>query len=599
MSKRLRFVTTLAVAATLEWCLAWTATAQYKAGGPEHRPAEAKQGEATTKEQTPTPAPLTERERQLLDQICALERRLLTLESKVAAVTPGATAVQALSSRASGTSAVAAPAVGAPVGPFSGGFVSPLDLGAFAAPPLADAQPLPTPGPEVTAEPEGGPGAGAENSPAARESEAAKPPVEKAADPFAFADFTWLNGNARTKESPIDTKVFTGEFRVDTSYIYDFNHPQDDTLVGSSESGRTGEFQVQQLGIGGDFHYDNVIGRLMTQFGMYSTMTPRNDASPARGQWDLADAYRYISEAYGGYHIDKWNGINIEAGIFMSYVGLFSYYNFDNWAYQPSYVSSNTPWFFNGLRVQIFPSDKLKIEPWLINGWQSYGKFNTNPGLGLQILWRPTGFLSILSNTYGVGTDTLGNEKRMRWHSDDSIQIKYYDSPMRFLDKAAFSLTLDAGCESGGGVSCISGSATRPAQYFLGWMLYNRFWFAKDVFGLTIGGGQIDNPGRYLVLMPPINGATAASGTPYFTENPGDPFKAWDASVTLDYMPSQFVTFRWEFDHRAASVPYFAGSGGVTPPGGNTGPAGSLVPGWSPDLVKAENRMNMALLVKL
>jgi hypothetical protein len=59
---------------------------------------------------------------------------------------------------------------------------------------------------------------------------------------------------------------------------------------------------------------------------MYSTMTPRDDASTARGQWSLADAYRYVSEAYGGYHFDQMNGINVDAGIFMSYVGLFSYY---------------------------------------------------------------------------------------------------------------------------------------------------------------------------------------------------------------------------------------------------------------------------------
>src|SRR4029077_11404151 len=105
--------------------------------------------------------------------------------------------------------------------------------------------------------------------------------------------------------------------------------------------------------------------------------------------------------------IDKLNGINIDAGIFMSYVGLFSYYQFDNWAYQPSYVSSNTPWFFNGVRIQIFPSDKLKIEPWIVNGWQSYGKFNKAPGVGLQVLWRPTWWLSVLGNQY-YGTDTLG-----------------------------------------------------------------------------------------------------------------------------------------------------------------------------------------------
>src|SRR5579864_9353389 len=261
-------------------------------------------------------------------------------------------------------------------------------------------------------------------------------PAEKKADPFAFADFTWLTGNPRTKESPIDTKVFTGEFRVDTNFTYSFNHPQDDTISRSSEIFRSGEIQLTQLGVGGDFHYDNVRGRLMTQFGMYSQTTPRNDASPGRGQWNLDSAYRYISEAYGGYHWDALNGVNVDAGIFMSYVGLFSYYQFDNWAYQPSYVSSNTPWFFNGLRIQIFPSDKLKIEPWIINGWQSYGKFNSAPGLGGQILWRPNGSVSVLANNYW-GTDALGNPGRKRVHTDDSIQVKYYDQPDNAVSKAA------------------------------------------------------------------------------------------------------------------------------------------------------------------
>jgi len=421
---------------------------------------------------------------------------------------------------------------------------------------------------------------------------------EKKPEPFAFADFTWLSGNPRTKESPIDTKAFTGEFRADTNFTYSFNKPIDDTISGSSEIFRSGEFQLTQLGIGGDFHYDNVLGRLMTQFGMYSATTPRNDASPARGQWQLDNAYRYISEAYGGYHFDKMNGINVEAGIFMSYVGLWSYYQFDNWTYQPSYVSSNTPWFFNGMRVQIFPNDKLKIEPWLINGWQSYGKFNHAPGVGGQVLWRPNGNVSVLFNNYW-GTDTLGNPDRKRIHTDDSIQWKYHDDPDAFVDKTAMTFTFDAGCEYGGGVSCSGGTTAAPSQYFLGFMTYQRFWFDKDRYAVTVGGGAINNPGRYLVLMPPINGATAFSGTPYFTYNPGDQFKAWDTQTTFDFMPSQFVTFRAEYNYRHANVPYFTGEGGVTPPGGNTGAPGSFVEGWAPDLRKSENRVTFALLVKL
>jgi hypothetical protein len=417
-------------------------------------------------------------------------------------------------------------------------------------------------------------------------------------EPFAFGDFTWLTGNARTKESPIDTKVFTGEIRFDTEYTNSLNRPADHTIGGSSEIFRSNEIQVTQAGIGGDFHYNNVRGRFMTQFGMYSFTTPRNDASPLRGQWDLNTAYRYISEAYGGYHINKLNGINIDAGIFMSYVGLFSYYQFDNWAYQPSYVSSNTPWFFNGMRIQIFPSDKLKIEPWIVNGWQSYGKFNKAPGLGVQILWRPNSSLSLLGNQY-YGTDALGLPDRKRFHTDDSIQVKYLDHPNEGLSKAAFTFTFDAGCETGGGVVCHGGTTDTPSQYFVGFMAYNRFWFHKDMFGLTIGGGAITNPGRYLVLLPPINGATAQTGSPYFTENPGDKYRAWDASLTFDYMPSQFLTFRWEANHRAANVPYFSGSGGITPPGGNNGLPGLLIPGWTPDLRKYENRFTMAILVKL
>jgi hypothetical protein len=412
--------------------------------------------------------------------------------------------------------------------------------------------------------------------------------------PFSDWDWTWLNGSPRNKDTAWDSKFFTPEIRADITYNYDFNKPVDDTISGSSELFRANEIQLEQLGIGGDFHFDNVRARFMTQFVMYSETTPRNDPSYAKGQWDIADADRYVSEAYGGYHINALNGINIDAGIFMSYIGLFSYYNFDNWAYQPSYVSSNTPWFFNGLRVQIFPTPHLKIEPWFINGWQSYGSANSRKGLGGQIKWTPRPWVNVISNNYGLGHDDLYIPNRGRIHTDDSIEVKYYDRPGQTLDKMAFTFTGDMGCEfapstttSTGvylqGVGCHGdkrdvnsvggdnfGPGINPKQSFIGYMLYDRTWFKKDTFGLTVGGGQINNPGRYLVLDPPINGETAASAAinaPYFTGNPSDPFKAWDSSITFDYMPKQWITFRWEYDYRHASVPYWTGKGGVTPPG--------------------------------
>lgn len=402
---------------------------------------------------------------------------------------------------------------------------------------------------------------------------ASAPPAAKDPHSPAFSDWdwTWLNGNPRNKDVAFDSKFFTPEIRADITYNYDFNRPTDDTMSGSSELFRTNEIQLEQFGLGGDFHLDNAHARFMTQFGMYSTATIRNDPSYSKGQWDIADADRYLSEAYGGYQIPNvMHGLNFDAGIFMSYIGLFSYYNFDNWAYQPSYVSSNTPWFFQGIRIQMFPTEHLKIEPWIINGWQSYGSSNARKGIGGQIKWTPYPWMNVISNNYGVGHDDFEVPGRSRLHTDNSLEIKYYDKPTHpGIDKMAFSFTGDLGCEYGAGVNCHNDKNGNLKQSFVGYMLYNRTWVHKDLFGFTLGGGQINNPGEYLVLVPPINGETATSSalnSPYFQMNAGDPFKAWDTSFTVDYMPRQWFTWRWEYGYRHANIPYWTGHGGMTPP---------------------------------
>jgi hypothetical protein len=434
---------------------------------------------------------------------------------------------------------------------------------------------------------------------------AAPPPPEISAEtttksaPFP-GDWTWLNSGGHNSDSPMSTKYFTPEVRFDTNYILDYNHPSDDSMGGSTEMFRSDEWQLEQASVGGDFRIQNVRGRILTMFGEFATTTIRNDGSYSRGQWQLNNAYRYVSEAWGGYHWDVNHGLNADAGIFVSYIGLFSYYNFDNWTYQPSYVSSNTPWFFTGLRIQWWPTEKLKIEPWFINGWQTYGRYNSKPGLGGQILYRPKPYLDFVWNDYGVGQDDAGFPGRTRIHADYSAQVKFYDQPKNMMDKIAWTVTGDVGCEMGGGPSSFAALATptytpslnpkglspeqgngvstynggvnchnekggEPKQMFAGWMSYLRFWFKKDVYGITLGGGEMNNPGRYLSLLPPINGATATTGSPYFTENANDRAQMHDGTITLDYMPAQFITFRLEESYRYSDVPYWTGRGGITP----------------------------------
>lgn len=432
-------------------------------------------------------------------------------------------------------------------------------------------------------------------------------PSKQLGEGFEGVDLTWANGNDRREKNIWKKlKYFTPSVLLDINYNYSFNNPIDNSVVGSTALARHNEVQLAALHFGGDFYYKGARARIMTQFGMRSTVVPRNDYSPYKGQYNLHNVYRYLSEAYAGYHINKLYGINIDAGLFMSYIGLNSFYQQENWEYQASFTSDNTPWFFNGIRVQLFLKKNIKFEPWLINGWQSYGKFNAMPGVGFNFTWVSlNGNAKLVTNNY-VGTDAANIKNRVRFHSDNSFLYRYYNKPLaKGVSRIAWSFTGNLGFEKGGGVNGFRNDVNKgPAQYFLSAMFYHRLWFFKNKFAWTIGGGVMSNPGRYLVLYPtgqasPLpnpNDPTQIEGAFPFSANPGDKFFGWDASTNLDFMPNQSVTVRLEYVYRHANVPYFAGRGGVTSPTGySTSPLGT----WKPDLVKNEQKIILALLFRL
>ncbi|HEY8039378.1 MAG TPA: hypothetical protein VIF15_06270, partial [Polyangiaceae bacterium] len=218
-----------------------------------------------------------------------------------------------------------------------------------------------------------------------------------------------------------------------------------------------------------------------------------------------------------------------------------------------------------------------------------------------------------------VGWDTQNNPGRMRFHSDNSALVRYFNVPNQkgLFTRAAFSITGDIGGENGDGVTPFGGQhtsnplnctiATPCEQTFLSWMAYNRFWFYDGHLAWNVGGGMMHNPGRYLVL-PPTGVATpyqplSIQGVGYglpgqqgFSLNPGTTFDAWDVATGIQWMPDELTTWDLEFNHRQSVDPYFAGHGGVTSPDGYITTA--VPAGWRPDLVKGDTRVIAALLLR-
>jgi len=153
----------------------------------------------------------------------------------------------------------------------------------------------------------------------------------------------------------------------------------------------------------------------------------------------------------------------------------------------------------------------------------------------------------------------------------------------------AFTFTGDMGCEFGpstatlAGVSCHGDKKDALAQpsvnFPRGESILNRA-LSAICCTTALGSKRTGSDSRSAAARSTIRDATwfwcrpsmvrrhlRRRLTPLLHGQPRDPFKAWDSSITFDYMPKQWITFRWEYDYRHASVPYWTGRGGITPPG--------------------------------
>lgn len=411
--------------------------------------------------------------------------------------------------------------------------------------------------------------------------------------PFDGYDLSWINGQNRQTDYPLVMKNKKGETLlsasalVDCYYNYDFNNPIDNTHTNSASIGRNNEFTVNMASVGIETNYKNAIGRIVLQYGQLLSIVQDMDGSVNHGRNTSINNLKYIREAAAGYHIDKWYGLNLEMGIFMSYIGLESYVQQDNWCYQRSMPCDFTPFYFSGARAQAYLSKTWKQELWIINGWQSYNSWNQGVGLGSSSYWRPNTNWQFVANFYLAGRDTRNASDVLRFHHDHSIVGRYYNKPThKGISQAAFSVNNHYGFQSGKKISM-------EDQYMMGTSVANRIWFNKNKWGLTLRGDYLTNPGSYLAFSPTPVAYNAYSNA----MNEGKVLNITQATATLDFMPTQFTTFRLEYSYRNASVPYFAGRDGTTAPDGYS----PVLPYFMfyPDLQKQEHRMTLVANFRL
>lgn len=402
-------------------------------------------------------------------------------------------------------------------------------------------------------------------------------PLDVAEPTFGEFDFSWTNGGNSQPSSLLVSGPVTFSLYVDAYYAYQLHRPIDHTIFPTTTAPRHDEVSLNLAHLGVDVTgLDGPIGRLYIQYGSTVETIAGQDTTTTRGFYLTNRLLQNVQQAAVGWHWHALHGINAEAGIFPSYVGLESYLPEENWAYTHAFMSDFTPYYFFGLRGQFMLTRRQKIELWVVNGWQTFGEWHEARAGGYLWNWRPREWLSLVNSVY-AGREAQGDPDSLRLYTDNNLQVRYYhaDSVPRSL---AISVVADVGHEHRGNA---------PSGWMGGVQLAHRIeWDAH--WKTSVRVDFFEDETQAISTKFPV-------GSPYTLPTTGK-LVVGGGSITMDYWPSPWFLTRLEYSHREANQPYFSGHGGITGPGGV--PAEDPAT-FTPDLAKRDDRILVNATLRL
>ena len=409
---------------------------------------------------------------------------------------------------------------------------------------------------------------------------AASQPLDLREPPFGEYDFAWMNGNNPQPAPLLSLGPITFSLYIDTYFAWQFEQPADHTIFPTTTASRHNEISLNLAHFGVDLTgLSGPIGRLYIQYGSTVETIAGQDTTTTRGFFLTNRLLQYVQQAAVGWHFHVLHGLNLELGIFPSYIGLESYLPEENWAYTHAFAADASPFYFFGVRGQLFPTRRFKLELWLVNGWQTFGQWHEARAGGYLWNWRPREWLSLVNSAY-LGKEVQGDPGSLRFYSDNNLQLRYYKGRSRYLRALAISVVGDFGWEH---------RDNAPSGFLGGIILTHHFDFSRAWKGTLRGDIFYD---QTLAISPKF-----PVGSPYSL--PGaTPFLAGGFTATVDCWPSPWLLLRLEYAHRVANQPLFSGPQGITGPGGQL-PSPVTLPTFTPDLRDSDDRLILNATLRL
>ncbi|NOT43968.1 MAG: porin [Acidobacteria bacterium] len=127
-----------------------------------------------------------------------------------------------------------------------------------------------------------------------------------------------------------------------------------------------------------------------------------------------------FQEGYVSYLAPIGNGLQIDAGKFVTQVGAELTESKDNWNYSRAFLFFAGPYYHSGLRLGYAINDKVSVAGAVVNGWNNVTENNDGKSFNVQVAVKPNDKLSFIQN-YIFGPELAGNDEDWRGLSDTTV----------------------------------------------------------------------------------------------------------------------------------------------------------------------------------
>jgi hypothetical protein len=237
--------------------------------------------------------------------------------------------------------------------------------------------------------------------------------------PYATIAALCAPAMASAQDTPAAHDPVQITWRADAEVYYQLNLNRPDTKITNARGfdTRAETFSLQLASIGARLAWrSRVWTQLTLQTGLapstYTLAEPTLAGSAFAGPSD-ATLWRFVQEGYGGVALS--DALSVEAGVFLSPVGIDPIPARDKWHWTSSNLGYGVPFYHTGARMswQAAPAHALAL--WVVNGFNSVVDDTPGPSAMLTYAWTPADTFTLSALYYGGVERSPGDAAGAAW----------------------------------------------------------------------------------------------------------------------------------------------------------------------------------------